>query len=77
MASSGMCSSADDGAGVPSYEPSLPPDAKPQWEAQAKAPVPRGLSAYIRPKRKVPALLRVPQTPTPVPVPAPADTAPV
>ncbi len=59
------------------YEPSLPPDAKPQWEAQAKAPVPRGLSAYIRPKRKVPALLRVPQTPTPVPVPAPADTAPV
>ncbi|TSE35391.1 DEAD/DEAH box helicase [Tepidimonas charontis] len=58
------------------YEPSLPPDAKPQWEAQTKASTPRGLSAYIRPKRKVPALLRapLPALTSPDPVPEPADT---
>ncbi|WP_334135341.1 DEAD/DEAH box helicase [Tepidimonas sp.] len=59
------------------YEPSLPPDAKPQWEVQARASAPRGLSAYIRPKRKVAALLRAPVVLSPAPAPAPADTAPV
>jgi superfamily II DNA/RNA helicase len=58
------------------YEPSLPPDVRPDWEQPAKAPAPKGLSAYIRPKRKVAALLRVPQAVAspPAPAPAPADT---
>ncbi|MFN3611535.1 DEAD/DEAH box helicase [Tepidimonas sp.] len=58
------------------YEPSLPPDAQPEWEQPAKAPAPKGLSAYIRPKRKVPALLRapLPAFTSPDPVPEPADT---
>lgn len=58
------------------YEPSLPPDVRPDWEQPVKAPAPKGLSAYIRPKRKVAALLRVPQAVTspPAPAPAPADT---
>ena len=43
------------------YEPALPPDVKPEWEQPAKAAAPKGLSAYIRPKRKVAALLRAPQ----------------
>ncbi|TSE19068.1 ATP-dependent RNA helicase RhlE [Tepidimonas alkaliphilus] len=43
------------------YEPSLPPDVLPEWERQARSAPPKGLSAYIRPKRKVPALLRAPQ----------------
>ncbi|TSE22712.1 DEAD/DEAH box helicase [Tepidimonas aquatica] len=59
------------------YEPSLPPDVKPDWEAAAKPAAPKGLSAYIRPKRKVPALLRAPLPPltSPDPVPEPAGTA--
>ena len=58
------------------YEPSLPPDVRPDWEQPAKAPVPKGLSAYIRPKRKVAALLRAPQSvvSAPAPAPEPADT---
>ena len=58
------------------YEPSLPPDVRPDWEQPVKAPAPKGLSAYIRPKRKVAALLRVPQAVAspPAPAPAPADT---
>ncbi|MDM7457372.1 MAG: hypothetical protein P3W97_009015, partial [Tepidimonas sp.] len=58
------------------YEPSLPPDVQPEWEQPAKAPVPKGLSAYIRPKRKVPALLRapLPALTSPAPVSEPEDT---
>jgi len=58
------------------YEPSLPPDVKPEWEEAAKAPAPKGLSAYIRTKRKVPALFRAPQAVVsdPDPVAEPADT---
>jgi ATP-dependent RNA helicase RhlE len=60
------------------YEPALPPDVRPDWEQPAKASAPKGLSAYIRPKRKVAALLRAPQPvtspPVPAPAPAPADT---
>lgn len=44
------------------YEPGLPPDVKPQWEEPSKAPVGKGLSAYIRPRRKVPALFKAPVT---------------
>jgi ATP-dependent RNA helicase RhlE len=58
------------------YEPALPPDVRPDWEQPVKAPAPKGLSAYIRPKRKVAALLRAPQAVAspPAPAPAPADT---
>jgi ATP-dependent RNA helicase RhlE len=58
------------------YEPALPPDVRPDWEQPAKASAPKGLSAYIRPKRKVAALLRAPQAVAspPAPAPAPADT---
>ena len=54
------------------YEPSLPPDVRPDWEQPAKAPALKGLSAYIRPKRKVAALLRAPQAVASPPAPAPA-----
>ena len=40
------------------YAPTLPPEAKPQWEAQPKSSVNRGLSAYIKPRRKVAALFK-------------------
>jgi len=39
------------------YQPSLPPDAKPAWEA-APAVKPRGISANIKPRRKVAALFK-------------------
>ena len=39
------------------YQPALPPEAKPNWEAQPKS-AGKGLSAYIKPKRKVAALFR-------------------
>ena len=45
------------------YEPSVSQGDKPAWEAQAKSsPTPKGLSAYIRPKRKVPALFKPVET---------------
>ena len=58
------------------YEPSLPPDAQPEWEQPAKALASKGLPAYIRPKRKVPALLRAaqPALTSPHPASEPADT---
>ena len=41
------------------YEPSVAQGDKPAWEAQAKtSTAPKGLSAYIRPKRKVAALFK-------------------
>lgn len=41
------------------YQPTAGEGAKPAWEAQAKStPAAKGLSAYIRPKRKVPALFK-------------------
>lgn len=43
------------------YAPSLPPEAKPTWEAQPKVAVSKGLSAYIKPRRKVAALFSAPQ----------------
>ncbi|MCX7693731.1 DEAD/DEAH box helicase [Tepidimonas taiwanensis] len=55
------------------YEPALPPDAKAAWEQPSATPAPKGLSAYIRPKRKVAALLRAPQ-PLSAPAAEPADT---
>ncbi|TSE29927.1 ATP-dependent RNA helicase RhlE [Tepidimonas thermarum] len=59
------------------YEPALPPEATPEWEKAAKAPAPKGLSAYIRPRRKVAALLRapLPALKAPEAAPEPADTA--
>ncbi len=42
------------------YEPSLPEDAKPTWESGAKPASSRGLSPYIKSKKKVPALFRGP-----------------
>jgi superfamily II DNA/RNA helicase len=54
------------------YEPSLPEGVVPAWEQAARAAsVPKGLSAYIRPKRKVAALLRAA-----VPVPEGGASAP-
>jgi hypothetical protein len=38
------------------YEPSLPPEAAPPWEAAAARPGVRAISGNIRPKRKVAAL---------------------
>ena len=38
------------------YEPSLPPEAAPSWEAAAARPGVRAISGNIRPKRKVAAL---------------------
>ncbi len=38
------------------YEPSLPPEAAPSWEAAAVRPGVRAISGNIRPKRKVAAL---------------------
>ncbi|MBB1077436.1 DEAD/DEAH box helicase [Rhodoferax sp. 4810] len=38
------------------YEPSLPPEAAPAWEAAAARPGVRAISGNIRPKRKVAAL---------------------
>jgi superfamily II DNA/RNA helicase len=38
------------------YEPSLPPEAAPSWEAAATRPGVRAISGNIRPKRKVAAL---------------------
>ena len=48
------------------YAPALPPEAKPAWEAQPKVPASKGLSAYIKPRRKVAALFKAP-------LPEPAD----
>ncbi|GAB3186775.1 DEAD/DEAH box helicase [Hydrogenophaga aquatica] len=40
------------------YEPTLAADAKPAWEANAKPAAVRGLSPYIKTKKKVPALFK-------------------
>ncbi|MFM2263339.1 MAG: hypothetical protein RI959_2015 [Pseudomonadota bacterium] len=40
------------------YEPSLAADTKPSWEASARPAAAKGLSAYIKPKRKVAALFK-------------------
>jgi superfamily II DNA/RNA helicase len=41
------------------YQPTVAEGAKPAWEAQTKSSATaKGLSAYIRPKRKVPALFK-------------------
>ena len=48
------------------YAPALPPEAKPAWETQPKVPASKGLSAYIKPRRKVAALFKAP-------LPEPAD----
>jgi superfamily II DNA/RNA helicase len=41
------------------YEPSVAQGDKPAWDAQTKSSTaPKGLSAYIRPKRKVAALFK-------------------
>ena len=40
------------------YEPSSAPDAKPDWEAQARPAGARGISANIKPRRKVAALFK-------------------
>ncbi|TSE26404.1 ATP-dependent RNA helicase RhlE [Tepidimonas sediminis] len=66
-------SASPDPLGDRPYEPSLPPDVTPEWERNARSAAPKGLSAYIRPKRKVPALLRAP-LPAAAPA-APADSA--
>ncbi len=42
------------------YEPALSAEAKPQWETQPRAAAGKGLSAYIKPRRKVPALFKAP-----------------
>jgi superfamily II DNA/RNA helicase len=42
------------------YAPSLPPEAQATWEAQPKVAVSKGLSAYIKPRRKVAALFKAP-----------------
>ena len=47
------------------YESSLPSEAQPAWEAAAKTAAPRGISANIKPKKKVAALFKTvtePQT---------------
>jgi ATP-dependent RNA helicase RhlE len=46
------------------YEPSLAVDAKPAWEANVKSTAMRGLSPYIKSKKKVAALFK--STPTEV-----------
>ena len=43
------------------YEPSVS-DAAPAWEAAAKVPARSGISANIKPKRKVAALFKAPET---------------
>ncbi len=40
------------------YEPSLAADVKPSWETNARPVAAKGLSAYIKPKRKVAALFK-------------------
>ncbi len=40
------------------YESTLPAEVQPDWEAAAKAAPPRGISANIKPKRKVAALFK-------------------
>ncbi len=40
------------------YEPSLAADVKPSWETTARPVAAKGLSAYIKPKRKVAALFK-------------------
>jgi len=40
------------------YESSLPEQAQPAWEAAAKSAAPRGISANIKPKKKVAALFK-------------------
>ena len=42
------------------YAPALAPEAKPSWEAPPKASAGKGLSAYIKPRRKVAALFQAP-----------------
>jgi len=45
------------------YEPTVAPDAQPAWEAVAKAaPVRSGVSANIKPKKKVAALFKTQST---------------
>jgi len=47
------------------YESTLPSEAQPAWEAAAKTAAPRGISANIKPKKKVAALFKTvtePQT---------------
>ncbi len=46
------------------YEPALAPDVKASWEAAPKAATPRGLSPYIKARRKVAALFKAPPTET-------------
>lgn len=43
------------------YQAALSDDAKPQWDASTQPASAKGLSAYIRPKRKVPALFKSPE----------------
>ena len=42
------------------YQPSLPPEAKPNWEGQAKPATGRGLSPNIKPRKKVAMLFQRP-----------------
>jgi len=46
------------------YAPALPPEARPNWESQPKVSVAKGLSAYIKPRRKVAALFKAPAADT-------------
>jgi len=47
------------------YEPATPSDTKPAWEAQAKPSTGRGLSPYIKPRKKVAALFKASPAPAP------------
>jgi ATP-dependent RNA helicase RhlE len=40
------------------YEPGVPKEAQPAWESTAKSAAPRGISANIKPKKKVAALFK-------------------
>ena len=44
------------------YEPSNP-EAEPSWEKKPAGPAPRGLSPYIKPKKKVAALFGAKKAP--------------
>jgi hypothetical protein len=39
------------------------PEAEPAWDKKAAAPAPRGLSPYIKPKKKVAALFGAKKAP--------------
>jgi ATP-dependent RNA helicase RhlE len=45
------------------YEPALQPDAKPSWESQTRPAVGRGLSPYIKTRKKVAALFKTAPAP--------------